>query len=278
MALDDARVALFREHPPAWWGWPWSLPTPLTITELIAAGSLDPRVAGLLWVALERRASLLVAAGPNGAGKTVLLSALLAFLPPHVQRVHLRGMAETFDFLAHADPANTYLLCNELSDHLPIYLWGRPARRLFELLPQGFGLGATLHADSVEEVLAVLRAPPLAIPAALLAQVALVAVLAVRRQGAGLQRRLATLHCLDYTAGALVARPLAVWDQNRDTYHYEAEAHLGPLARRLGLAPGQLAQRAAARARFLAALVARGTLAPDGVRAALAAYRDRDAP
>src|SRR4051794_39876831 len=149
MENDDARVALFREHPPAWWGWPWRLPRPLTILELIAAGSLDAPLAALLWVALEHRASLIVAAGPNGAGKTVTLSALLEFLPADVRRVHLQGMAEDFSFVADVDSASTYLLASEISDHLPIYLWGRRAQRLFELLGDGFAMGATLHAESV---------------------------------------------------------------------------------------------------------------------------------
>jgi type IV secretory pathway ATPase VirB11/archaellum biosynthesis ATPase len=197
MEAADPRAAVFREHPPEWWGWPWRLPRPLSIAELIAAGSLDARLAGLLWVALERRASLLVVAGPNGAGKTVTLSALLDFLPPGVRRVHLQGMAEDFAFVPAADPATTYLLCNEISDHLPIYLWGRRVRRLFELLGQGFGLGATLHATGVEEALRFLRAPPLAIPDALLAQVTLVATLAVEHRRQQVVRRVAAVHVIE---------------------------------------------------------------------------------
>jgi hypothetical protein len=41
MDNDDARVALFREHPPAWWGWPWRLPRPLTVAELIACAAVS---------------------------------------------------------------------------------------------------------------------------------------------------------------------------------------------------------------------------------------------
>src|SRR5262245_59751305 len=128
MDLPDDRAALFREHPPEWWGWPWRLPRPLTVTELIAAGSLDAPLAALLWLALEHRVSRLVAAGPNGAGKTVTLSALLDFLPPDVRRIHLSGMAEDFAFVATAEPTRTYLLAAEISDHLPAYLWGRRAQ------------------------------------------------------------------------------------------------------------------------------------------------------
>src|SRR5262249_1817241 len=164
MDLPDDRAALFREHPPEWWGWPWRLPRPLTVTELIAAGSLDASLAALLWLALEHRVSLLVAAAPNGAGKTVTLSALLEFLPPDVRRVHLLGMAEDFPFVPMAEPTRTYLLVNEISDHLPTYLWGRRARRAFELLDDGFAIGGTLHAEGIQDTVDFLRAPPLAVP------------------------------------------------------------------------------------------------------------------
>ena len=44
-----------------------------------------------------------------------------------------------------------------MSDHLPIYVWGRAARGALELAGQGWGLGATMHADSLPEALDALR-------------------------------------------------------------------------------------------------------------------------
>ena len=278
MDADDERVALFREHPPAWWAWPWRLPRPLTVAELIAAGSLDAPLAALFWVALERRASLLVVAGPNGAGKTVTLSALLDFLPPNVARRYVEGMAEDFAFAATTNPATTYLLCNEISDHLPIYLWGRRVRRLFELLAQGYGLAATLHADSTAEALGFLRAPPLEVPDALLAQVALVATIAVARRNGQWQRRLAAVDLLEGGSAGLGIVSLATWDRKRDTYVSAVEAEAEPLARRLGISPVVLQAALRARARLLDNLVARGATGPSAVRAALAAYRARGSP
>ncbi len=278
MDADDERVALFREHPPAWWAWPWRLPRPLTVAELIAAGSLDAPLAALFWVALERRASLLVVAGPNGAGKTVTLSALLDFLPPNVARRYVEGMAEDFAFAATTNPATTYLLCNEISDHLPIYLWGRRVRRLFELLAQGYGLAATLHADSTAEALGFLRAPPLEVPDALLAQVALVATIAVARRNGQWQRRLAAVDLLEGGSAGLGIVSLATWDRKRDTYVSAVEAEAEPLARRLGISPVVLQAAQRARARLLDNLVARGATGPSAVRAALAAYRARGSP
>ena len=271
MEADDGRVAIFREHPPQWWAWPWRLPRPLSVAELIAAGTLDAELAALFWVALERRASLLVAAGPNGAGKTVILTALLDFLPTDVQRVHLQGMAEDFAFVGHVDPARTYLLCNEISDHLPIYLWGRRVRRLFELLGQGFALGATLHADSAEETVDFLRAPPLAVPDALLAQVTLIVTLVMFRRGGELLRRVQAVHVLAASRGGLAHEPLALREPAADRLRYPPEA-VDVLARRLGTPTPALQAAAAARAGLLADLVERGQVAPNVVRTALAAH------
>jgi hypothetical protein len=49
------------------------------------------------------------------------------------------------------------MLVNEMSDHLPIYVWGRNARAALILAGRGYGLGATMHADSLEEALAQMR-------------------------------------------------------------------------------------------------------------------------
>jgi hypothetical protein len=44
-----------------------------------------------------------------------------------------------------------------MSDHLPIYVWGRAARGALMLAGKGWGIGATMHADSLPEALEALR-------------------------------------------------------------------------------------------------------------------------
>ena len=44
-----------------------------------------------------------------------------------------------------------------MSDHLPIYVWGRAARGALVLAGKGWGLGATMHADSLPEAIECLR-------------------------------------------------------------------------------------------------------------------------
>ncbi|MDS0257927.1 Flp pilus assembly complex ATPase component TadA [Haloarcula sp. S1CR25-12] len=63
------------------------------LPDLVANGSVPPRVAGLLSVAVERGAACLVA-GPRGAGKTTMLGALLWELPQHVRTVVIEDTPE----------------------------------------------------------------------------------------------------------------------------------------------------------------------------------------
>jgi hypothetical protein len=179
------------------WGSP---PEPLAITRLIASRTLDAELAALLWLLVEGRVPLLVAAGPQGAGKSTVLNALLAFQPPAEQTRVLRGFAEDFDWLPQArelgwparrsngggstngarstthgtdapatpsadrsDPATTTLLVHEFSPHLPAYTWDIQARVAIRALQLGFTLAGTLHAESLREVMAELESPPVSL-------------------------------------------------------------------------------------------------------------------
>ena len=57
-------------------------------------------------------------------------------------------------------PDSTVLLIPELSDHLPAYTWGAEARIAIRAASIGYGLAATIHADSLDEVFEALRRPP----------------------------------------------------------------------------------------------------------------------
>lgn len=147
--------------PMDWWGPAWSPRSEIGLADLIHSHLAPLDLAALLWALIDRNASVVVAAGPSGAGKSTLLTALLELLPESKSRVYARGMYETFDFAARSNPATTVILVNEISAHLPVYLWGPPARRLFELKRAGFQFFATCHAEAVEEVIYGFSAHPI---------------------------------------------------------------------------------------------------------------------
>ena len=260
--------------PVGWWGWNWEPPIPMSLTELLEACNMDARTAALCGMVLEAHGSLLIAAEQPHSGKTTTLTAFLDFLPNRIRRVFLRGWVETFDYLSQTRPEDTILLGNELSSHLPVYLWGPKAVRVFETLRKGYALGSTLHADSAEEAVAQLTGE-LGIAPADLARVDLLMVMRVYATMRGeYARRVVTLHRLtgqDGTGLRLV--PLVEHDPRADahSHHENAEHDL------LALRRGETADRAAAeldgRVTFLKDLVRRRRHDIDDVRAALAGYR-----
>jgi type IV secretory pathway ATPase VirB11/archaellum biosynthesis ATPase len=134
--------------------WGGTLRGEMTIAELIACNTLSPEGAATLWWTIDRGASVFVAAGPPGAGKSTVANALLEFLP---RDAHVYVTAGGRDRLDVPDaPSPVYLLVNELSGHMPLYLYGRAAQRAFSLLETGMRMLGTLHARSAAEAVRVM--------------------------------------------------------------------------------------------------------------------------
>ena len=282
--------------PVGWWGWNWDPPVPMSITQLLAAGNMDARTAALCGMTIAAHGSLLIAAEHPHSGKTTTLTALLDFLPLSTRRVYVRGWAETFDYVKQTKPRETILLANELSSHLPVYLWGEKAVRVFGTLRDGYALGSTLHADSAEEAVAQLTGE-LAVPAADLARVDLLMVMRIyydpgaARVGAGdaaaslygtnhggYARRVVSLHRLGGPNGSLTMTPLVEHDVEADRHTHDDDAE-NALLRTLSGGDAQRAELELGRqTELLADLVQRGVLAIPDVRAALAADRGERAP
>jgi len=299
----------------AWWGPHAPDAGPLSIVHLIRAGTLDAELAGLLWLLLEARVPVLVAAGPRLAGKTTLLTALLEFLPPAATIHQLQGWAEDFAWLPDAarlgwrpdgdgmpgrtrvrpggagvpaatgapmiSPATGYLVANELSPHLPFYTWGEQARIAIRALSLGYGLGATIHAESLQDVFDTLRAPDVRLTDDELSNLGVVLVLRAFRGDRGdIVRRVAAAHyvrAVSRDAGGHVQRlppaVLATWDQQGDTFEHFAWGVTAELSDRIGRRPGDFETEHARRRDVLAALAAGGVESVADVRTAIDGYR-----
>ena len=143
--------------PEGWWGYHWAPPNPMSAVELIATPAFDSRLMATLWAVVGRRRSVMLSSEAPQAGKTTTLSALVDFLPDDTTGIFVRGWWEDYDWIDEIEPGSGYLLINEMSDHLPIYVWGRAARGALMLAGKGWGLGATMHADSLDEAIDSLR-------------------------------------------------------------------------------------------------------------------------
>jgi len=277
----------------------WTRPPRRSIVELIADGVLDAELAGLAWLLIEARMPIVVGAMARGVGKTTLLDAVLEFLPPAVRRVDLAGAAETFDWLPEAEalgwrpsarpgagtppinPASSYLVAAELSQHLPIYTWGPAARTLVRAASIGYGIGATMHADRLEDVHDELRSRPVGLTDDELSYLGLVLILrAWREPGGSIQRRVVAAH-YERPVGRdehghvqrLPPAVIAVRDEHTDQLEHFEWGVMPELAIRLGRQAGDLERDQAERAALLGGLAASGATDADAVRVAIEAHR-----
>lgn len=174
-------------------------------------------------------------------------------------------------------PERTYLLCAELSPHAPFYTWGLRARVLVRALQLGYGLGATIHVESLAEVFDQLMPPPVSLSEDEIRRLGVVLIL--RRLAAG-ERRVVAAHYLRPVerdaVGHLQRRlpvVLATWDQARDGLDHFAWGVTPELAARVGRGQAEFERELTLRAAFLRELVAAGRTSLPAFRAALATYR-----
>ena len=270
-------AAQYRE-PFGWWGYHRTPPEPRSIVWLMQQGAIDARLSAFLSLAVELRRSLIVIAEPHEAGKTTLLTALLDFLPDDVQPVYLRGWYERFAFLRVVPPERAYVLCNEISAHLPTYLWGHGVRRIFESAELGYPLATTMHASSAADAFAQLAAFPLEAPVTQLAAIDLVVSIGVGYVNNRLQRRVTRVERVRPAAPDIGFEILA----EREPLRAELQSRLGRLVASVaewsGAPDAEASTLLARRTRQLEAWAEREVVTPAALRAALRVHRAEPAP
>lgn len=283
-------------------------PEPRSVVELIRTGTLDAELGATLWVLIEGRVPVIVAARDRAAGKTTVLQALLDFLPPGLRRVELVGEAETFDWLPQASelgwprraitravptasaaerdhprirPETTVLVVPELSDHLPSYTWGAQARIAIRAASIGYDLAATIHADSLDAVFEALRRPPVGADDDELSRLGIVLILQHRDDG---RRRIVAAHYVRPTARdehghvqRLGPAVLATWDPARDAFEHFGWGVTPELALRVDQHAGDFEVEVDRRREYLQGLAEAGITAVPDVRAAIDGYRSTPA-
>lgn len=236
--------------------WHYDSRRPLSLAQIIALGSVDVQTVALIWLLLEHGVSLTVA-GPTdpqpGIGKTTTLNALLQFLPEGTALAYMSGMYEDFAFtqLAEIEPEKTYALCNEVSDHLPIYMWGRIARRYLTLPAQGYHIATSVHADTINEVLHMYQRD-LRVPVVDVRRLGLVVNIGLTGHIYPLRRRWMTTHFFQpHTNPACPDKVelvmLSSWNEIEDTFTHADQAVLDQLAGWVGLTPAVFAPALQAR-------------------------------
>jgi len=230
--------------------WHYDSRRPLSTAQIIALDSVDAKTVAMVWLLLEHGASLTVA-GPTdpqpGIGKTTTLNALLQFLPEGTALAYMSGMYEDFAFtqLADIDPASTYALCNEVSDHLPIYMWGRIARRYLTLPNSGYHIATSVHADTIYDVIHMYQ-HDLRVSVEDIRQLGIVVNIGLVGRVYPLRRRWLTTHFLQPQADpkypdVVIPLPLSQWNDFDDTFEHAKQPIIDELANWAGSSPAEFA-------------------------------------
>jgi hypothetical protein len=234
-------------------------PASPSVAELVADGVLDTELAALLWLLLEGRVPLVVASRAEARDRRQVLHALMELLPPDVRR------RPVDDGLDREDPGATYLVLDDLIPDPPTAAGARRARTAVQSLQRGFGLGTTVRADPLEDVFAVLQAPPLALHDDAIRGLGVMLILR------GTPSRLVAAHYLRPVErdghGHLQRRPpavLATWDPTSDGFEHFAWGVTPELAVRVGRTQADFERRQAGRARFLGRLAEAAPATPVG--------------
>jgi hypothetical protein len=261
-------------QPESWWGWHgWNHPEPLSIVQIMQAGTLSPRLAAAFWIGFERGASFIFAADPPGAGKTTILTALLAFAPSDMLAYFTRGWGETFDLPPPSDDYPTYLMVNEMSDHLPVYSWGPYVLRAFELLGDGYSLCTTMHADDVDGVIDQLENDA-GVPSEYLARLTFVVPLAVSRSSEHARRRVSDVGLFEGDTGGYRVRSIASWNSQHDTFSVlDTPEQRAAVATKLGIKQDGFERDLSRREKFLDKLLSEGIAEIPSVEQAVEAFR-----
>ncbi len=226
--------------------WHYESRRPLSISQIIALQSVDAETAGLVWLLLEHGASLTIA-GPTdpqpGVGKTTTLNAMLQFLPEGTALAYMSGMYEDFGFtrLPDIDPTTTYALCNEVSDHLPIYMWGKIARQYLKLPSQGFHVATSVHADTIDDVIQMYRGD-LRLTANEVRRLGLIINIGLVGRSYPPRRKWLSTHFLfpqetDNQDDQVTPIPLSLWNSSDDSFEHVDPSVLDELANWAGVTP-----------------------------------------
>jgi flagellar protein FlaI len=260
----------------AWWGETGRESNRPSLLGLVKNNTLDLRLAALLWLLMERRASVIFASTPDLTGRTAMLSALIDFIPTSVRPTYVYGPNfEIPELEEDVEPGSTYLLIPELGEDRESYLWGQPVRDLFKALEAGYAVCTTMHADSPEEAIQVLKsAPNKVIPHKRISCVDIVVNLRTIPGGRSVARRVAQVTLLlPEPSGPPKLVSLVGWEPDADRYLFmDAPSTADALSERLGMSTEQFDSELARLKRRLEAWQSIGTLTASDVRKAVAQY------
>ncbi len=212
---------------------------PLTLADLVRLRSIDERIAGYFWLAVDHITSMLIA-GPMGSGKTTLLNAIAMMIKPEAKVVTLEDTPELRlpqenwvpmytrpSFEPGVKDIDLFELLKSSLRQRPEYvivgeIRGAEAYTFFQAITIGHGGLGTIHGESIEQVIRRLQTPPMNVPRELIPLVRVYVMLGILKSGEGIKRRLLELReatGYDIRNQTVILNELFKYDPAEDTWN-----------------------------------------------------------
>ncbi len=235
---------------------------PISPIEMMEYGSIDAQQLAFLWLLMEYKRSILVSGG-TATGKTTLLNVLCAFIPDEYKIVSIEDTAELnlmhpnwvqsvtrTGFGAAEGPSSASGISGSsrrapgdisLYDLLVAALRQRPefiivgevrgeeAFTLFQAIAVGHAALGTIHAGSMNELMARIESNPMHVPRSLFSNLDAVIFPMHIKKGERSMRRLANITEvleLDRDSGDLLTNTAFKWLPEQDVYKYQGRSYL----------------------------------------------------
>ena len=237
---------------------------PISSIELMDYGSIDAQQLAFMWILMEYKRSILVSGG-TATGKTTFLNVLCSFIPPEYKIVSIEDTAElnlmhpnwiqsitrtgfgTSDSSASSvsgmsgsgggkspgDISLYDLLVAALRQRPEFIIVGEvrggEAFTLFQAIAVGHAALGTIHAGSMDELLARVESNPMNVPRSLLSNLDLVIFPMHIKKGERSMRRIANIVEileLDRDTGDLITNTVYKWVPDIDVFQWQGRSFL----------------------------------------------------
>uniref|UniRef100_A0A7J3JQ19 Flagellar protein FlaI n=1 Tax=Ignisphaera aggregans TaxID=334771 RepID=A0A7J3JQ19_9CREN len=256
---------------------------PVSVTQIIAWGTMDEYIAAYLWILLNHNMSGFVC-GETASGKTTTLNAISVFIPPTYKIITIEDTAEvqlphpnwvrelTRDTGVKESSISMFDLLRAALRQRPNYIIvgeirGQEAAIAFQAMQTGHPVLSTFHAANVQSLIQRLSGDPIRIPKTFMDNLNF-AVFQNAVWVKGLMvRRITSINEIvgyDPKSDSIVYFPIFVWDPIRDVFMFRGrgashllENKIAPMRGISRINMNRIYEELNARARFLRELVNR---------------------